>query len=423
MANMRTVLAWAFSVALTLALLEAGLRVFPEAVPLALLKRFERELRLEIAERRQLPNETQTYALERDDGGPPIRVFKPFSSVRYGLEDTGERGETVMDGLGFCNAARDDHRLASIQFIAIGDSFTVCHAPAPELAWPSVVGQLARRTSYNLGRGGYGPYEYVQLLRAFGLGKRPDVVVMQIYEGNDLRDAVWFQRYVDATPEERKRFSERASVEAYSVEPSAFLGNPLARHSYAYNLAVVGTARGLSELWDLMASEPRAHVNFRYRLKFPGGSVAMNVRNTDKDEVLTALDLEAGAIRFDAMDGALERFAALSREHGFRAVVSYAPSAHTAYAEFVEFEDPRLKPLLAEFSRAQRSHLQHLASTLGLHFLDLTPALRDAARKEQGARLLYFPINVHFTPAGHEVVAKAVVETLGPSQRGQSHVE
>jgi len=400
------------ALALALGTLECGLRVAPAAVPTSLLKRFERKVRIEIAERRGLPNETQTYVLERDDGGPPLQLFLPNMRVSFDFEDTGESGEMQMDGLGFCNATEDDFRREEIQLIAIGDSFTVCHPPKPGVAWPSQLGRKTGMTAYNLGRGGVGPYEYVQILKRFGLAKHPDVVVLQIYEGNDLRDSIFHQRFRAASPRERASFPERASLASYSVDPASWLANPLGRNSYAYNLALVGAARGLSKLKDGLSGERKSNVDFRYRLRFPDGAVEMNVRNTDRDEVQTALEVRAGTISFDAMDGAIDAFAELAARHGFVPVVSYAPSAHSAYAEIVEFADPALAELLAAFSEAQRQHLQARTAARGVHFLDLTPAMRSAAREGGAARLLYFPINIHFTPEGHELVASIVAEEL-----------
>jgi len=398
---------------ITLAFLEAALRIVPAAIPTSLLKRFEPGIRSGIAQRRGLPHEGQTYLVERSDGGPPLRVFKPNSRIRFEFEDTGERCELVMDASGFCNASGDNARARSPALVAIGDSFTACHPPEPAATWPSVLARRLGTRAHNLGRGGYGPYEYVQLLETFGVALEPSLVIMQIYEGNDLRDAVRHHRYLRADIEERERYSERASFRRYRFEPAPFLGNALGRRSYAYNLAVVAIARGSSSLAEAAIGDARERVNFRYRLRFPDAVVAMNVRNTDQDEVRSARELAAGRVSLDALDGALEAFAAAGRRRGFRAVISYAPSAHTAYAEFVEFEDPALARLMPQFSRAQRTHIRQRAEALGVEFVDLTPAFHEAARRERAARLLYFPINVHFTPTGHAVAAEAVARALG----------
>jgi hypothetical protein len=140
----------------------------------------------------------------------------------------------------------------------------------------------------------------------------------------------------------------------------------------------------------------------------------MNVQNNDQDEVRTARDLASGALTVELFDPALDRFAALAREDGFLPVVAYAPTAYTAYAEWIQFRDPTLAPLLADFSRRQREHLATATAARGLTWVDLTPSLQAAARDRHGRELLYYPINVHYTPAGQTVVAGTLAEAIRP---------
>jgi len=412
----RFALRWLTVIAITMGGLEIGFRLAPGLIPEDLLQRFDRGLRIEIASRRYLPNESQTWNLERDDGGPPLKLFQPFSRIKFHFEDTGQDGVMVMDAQGFCNAPSDDYAPAKIDLIALGDSFTMCFPTDPTLTWPSVLGHLLGRPIYSLARGGYGPYEYVQILKRFGLAKKPDVVVMQIYAGNDLRDAVRYHEYADASPQEKARFPERAGWQLVGVDHFPFLENWVGRHSYAYNALVTSLALGISAAKQLaddwLSDGPSRRVNFRYSLKFPDGAVAMNVGNHDKDEVRTARDLRAGVIRLDAFDGALATFAALARSYGFRPIVSYVPSAYTAYAEFVAFEDPALQELMPWFHVAQRDYLTVKARELGVEFLDLTPAMQARARELLGKELLYYPINVHCTPAGYRLTAETVAARL-----------
>lgn len=401
---------------LTFAGTEAGFRIAPKLIPESLLKRFESHVRLDIAERRFLPNESQTWVPERTDDGPPIKLFKPHSEIDWDFVDTGESGRMRMDDLGFCNAPADDSRRDHIDVVAIGDSFTACHAPAPEVTWPSVLGRELGSSAYNLGRGGYGPYEYLQLLRLFGLVKTPDVVVMLIYEGNDLRDAARHFAYVAATPDERRLFLDRAGWKPLRFEPARWLDNPLGRHSYAYNFAVVGSASGASDLVDALHGGERK-IDLHYSLAFPDGPLAMNVQNNDQDEVRTARDLAAGVIRLELFDRALDDFATLARQHHFTGIVSYAPTAYTAYAERVTFADPSLADVLASFSRRQRDYLREQCAARDLPFVDLTPAMQAEVRKRGRDDLLYFPMNVHFTPSGHQVAADAIAAAIRTARR------
>jgi hypothetical protein len=119
-------------------------------------------------------------------------------------------------------------------------------------------------------------------------------------------------------------------------------------------------------------------------------------------------------VQLSAFDDALARFVALQRDHGFQAIVSYSPSAYTAYANVVAFGDDVLTELMPWFSAQQRAYLRQKAQELGFVFVDLTPALQSAADTLQDEELLYYPANVHYTPAGHRVVA----DVLAPVIRG-----
>ena len=71
--------------ALTLGFFEVALRIRPKLVPLDLLLRFQEEVALDVAKRRRLPNRSQVWELDRDDGGPPLKLFKPFTEIEVDL--------------------------------------------------------------------------------------------------------------------------------------------------------------------------------------------------------------------------------------------------------------------------------------------------------------------------------------------------
>ena len=193
-----TVLRWAVAIAITFGLIEIGLRALPGAIPLGALKKYQPEMRLEIAQRRGLPNLSQVWVLPRSDGGPELKLFKPFTTIELGYRDDGTTKRLELDANGFCNPLPDGGYAArKIDIVTIGDSFTASTAIEPEATWTHLLSDLLGRPTYNLGRGGIGTYEYIQILERFGLPKKPDVVVMNFYEGNDLRDAVRYWSYAD----------------------------------------------------------------------------------------------------------------------------------------------------------------------------------------------------------------------------------
>ncbi len=374
---------------------EAALRALPSAIPPVVLARFAPELRQELG-RGRFSTLDQTVQLERDDGGPPLRLWKPFTEKRYDFGDSGTLPVVRTDEMGFCNPPGSYRAHTTIDLIAIGDSFTWCHGIRTEDSWVSGVAELSGLSAYNLGHGGIGLYEELQILEHLGLPRSPKVVIMNVYEGNDLRDALRYQEHRNGSWRDNQ-------LESW------WHRNALLRRSYAANLWFAGG----SWLGDrYLRSREQSAVNFRYRVHSPEHSIAFNAQNMDRDEVILARRLLAGDFDLEVVSRALESFAELSRQWSFVPVVSYTPSAHTVYAAQVAFEDPELAEVLAGYSLAQRRFFASKAAELAYTFVDLTPDLRRAAQDVHPDRLLYFPTTLHYTPRGHEVAAGALARAL-----------
>jgi hypothetical protein len=405
--------------------LEIGLRVAPAVIPEGLLKRFEPSLRASIAERRSLPNVSDVVQVDRDDNGPPLLIFKPGVVVQFVSRETGGTGEIHMDDRGFCNPEGTVPASGSVDIVAMGDSFTACmneppdsSAPESYVNWPFVLGRMAGVSVYNLSRGGYGVYEYVQLLKHYGLQLQPKIAIMQIYEGNDLRDAQHNVAFQQMSPEERANVPLRASWEPLKVSYEGLLRNWIGRTSYAYNFLLVAAVKGISAVIDMTerSTGAEAAVNFKFWLEYEPSPILMNPDNDQKDEVRTARSLRAGEFSLDNFDAPLEEFAELARENGFTAVLSYAPAAHVAYESVVRFEDPELKELMLWYSQEQRAYFARKCEELGIVFIDLTPVLVAGIEKHGADALLYYPSNIHFTVLGHQVVSQELLRVLNERQ-------
>jgi len=411
----RALAAGLLSVAVFVAALEVGLRLVPAAIPLAVLQHFEPGLRSHIASRRKLSTKQDTVLVPRDDGGPADRmwIYRPEAEIHYDFDEPRIVPRIRVDNQGFCNpdpAAYDD--TPSFDVIVVGDSFSWCLAVEPSDTWPARFAALTGLTTYNLGHPGRGLYEYLQLLKNRGLRKSPRIVVMNVYEGNDFRDAFFFH----------KARAERGSTVAGQTCPfdSAtvcdFLGRAsdsfLGRHSYAYNLLAAAA-------WQLAASADKHEIDFRYQVTFPdGSSVEMNSHNADRDEVEFAQRLEDGRLDLTLFDTALAEFRDLAKQRGFVPILLYTPSAYSAYAGMTTFDDPTIERTMRNYSDSLRRYFAAKAHELGFLYLDLTPQLAAAARASGADDLLYFRTNVHFTQSGHQLVAtqlaKLVREQLGP---------
>ncbi len=400
------------AVAVFLVALEIGLRVAPVAIPLEVLEQFEPELRSAIAERRKLTTKKDTVLVDRDDGGPPDRlwVYRPGAEVHWDFVEPGIVQTIRVDDMGFCNATADAYRRETFDVLAIGDSFTFCTTVEPGQTWSDGLGEITGLATYNLGQPGRGPYEYVQLLKRFGLAKRPRIVVMNVYEGNDFRDAYLFHE-------------ARLQAENAAAPPPCPFDSPsvcsallalkrgaIGRSSYAYNF-LAGSA------WWLAASAKQSEIDFQYEVRFADGStLGMNSRNGDRDEVEFARMLVDGSLGGDLLEDALRALVGLGESHGFEPVVVYTPSAYSAYEGMTTFDDPEIEATMRAYSRGLRAYFAAAAVRLGFRFLDLTPAINSAAKGSGPGALLYFQTNVHLTPAGHRLVAEQIARAIAEIQ-------
>lgn len=370
--------------------LEVAFRIVPILMPTRVLLYTEPDVRRKLAKGR-FSTTSEMVAVERDDGGPVMRVWKPEAVMRYPwLDDIGAVQEVQMDKQGFANPP--GRYVDQIDIIAIGDSFTFAHAIDPKDAWAVRLGPLLGRTSYNLGLAGNGLYEYLQFLKAFGLSRKPKVVVMNVYEGNDLRDAVAFHRAV------------AGQGEMDELQSEGWHGSFLARNSYAYNF-VRGTISYLADRSEQKEAEEA--IDFEFTI----GTIPFNKGQGARDEPAFAVWQQQGRYGFELFDRALEDFVALGKEHGFTPIVAYSPWAHAVY-EQVTFNDPAIRKTMAAFSHEQRAYFVAKAQELGFTFLDLEPALRAAAGEPTTKNLLYYPRTIHYSARGHEVVAEAIAEAI-----------
>lgn len=373
--------------------LEIVFRVAPWAIPTKSLVHFEPALRARLAAGR-FPTRANTVLFHRDDGGKAIRILKPFAVKPYVADLAGSVREVAADEIGFGNPPGLYDSRAAFDLVAIGDSFTWPCAVAPAEAWPSRLGAALGRTSYNLGIGGTGPYEYLQILKRFGLPKSPRAVILSVYEGNDLLNLADHVAYRSGTKHEDASDADAGKTSI------------LWRRSYGWNF-LAGSFRYLRG--NARDNRLKGRVDYRFQV----GAVPFNSGQAGRDEIVIARQAVAGEVAYALFDEPVREFKRLAGERGFVPVLAYVPAAATAYAP-ATFRDPAVGEVLARFSAAQREHLRELARALELRFVDLTPVLQAVAAQQPAAadNLLYFPGNIHLTPRGHAEVARALAAAL-----------
>jgi hypothetical protein len=275
-----------------------------------------------------------------------------------------------------------------VDIVTVGGSVPNCVGVLPENIFTNELERLTRMTAYNIGVDRTGPNEYIELLRRYGLRFRPDMVVMNIGEANDLRDISRYNRFVTEGTRHESWFEN--------------LGGPF-RHSYA-----LAFLKGGIEL-TIKAAKASMAPDFRYTVRVQGKDLPLNVGNSNRDELQLAHQVAAGKVSPDIYGPALKDFVALAGTSGFIPVVVLVPAAYTIYGKTIVFNDPSIITDIRTYHTAQRDWLADNAARIGYHFIDATPGMTAAA---ESGPLLYFPANVHLTAAGHAALAATIAPEL-----------
>lgn len=82
---------------------------------------------------------------------------------------------------------RNPTALSTTNILAIGDSMAYGYSVLEPHSWPAVLGENTGLSVYNAGVGGYGPCEYVHVVKEL-IQLQPGTVVVSTYLGNDISD-------------------------------------------------------------------------------------------------------------------------------------------------------------------------------------------------------------------------------------------
>lgn len=355
-----------------------------------MLAHFPEKLRHSISLELDLPWSGQEVPVPRDDGGPPLALYKPHSTLLQPIDSTdaqlgGVSMRTQFDENGFCALSAEAKLLSRYDLVAVGDSFTWCTGVTSEKTWPAQLATLSSLTTYNMSRCCIGLYEYVQFFKHFALKYKPKYAVFAFSQGNDLRDAAKFHKYKIKPP----------------TEPS--FSSTLVNSIYLYNYFKAGMR---------LLFKAKEKENFRYQVFYQGRWMPFNIVNGDLDEVRYARSLAAKEINLSLLDEALTHIAALQTTYGTKILLLYIPSPYSVFDQVV-FADPTLEPILRNLADSQREYLKNFALSHGLGFVDATPHLKQY---NQTQNLTYLPANLHLSPAGHRAVAEVVWRSLRQSK-------
>src|SRR5215831_20969972 len=116
------------------------------------------------------------------------------------------------DEWGFRNARRPE----TADIVCIGDSMTYGMTARARESWPAVLAEIRGGTVYNMGLGGYGPIQYLHLMKTLAVRLHPKTVIVGFYFGNDFFDVYNLVRF-------NENWSSYAELGGSKVEGGPFV--------------------------------------------------------------------------------------------------------------------------------------------------------------------------------------------------------
>ena len=314
----------------------------------------------------------------------------------------------------------------SADIVCIGDSLTYGMFTKARESWPAVLGQMSGMTVYNMGLGGYGPIQYLYLMRSKAIELHPKIVIVGFYFGNDFMDVyneVHYNKHWAAyaklgysdpngsesgdVPQLGKFSGQEGPPLAYQPKSEKLLAGPrdwLARHSVFYALLRASVFNYFGD----RKHEPGEVITYRddeHSMIF------------DLSPLYRYLDMNDSKMKFamEVTKQVILDMRSLADDNAFRLVVALIPTKERAYAELLDragYLDkyPRLAVAVHQEDVA-RDMITGFLRQSNIETVDLLPELETAVEKED----VYFRIDLHLNKDGHRVIAEAMNHYLGGS--------
>jgi hypothetical protein len=334
----------------------------------------------------------------------------------------------VTDAEGFRNSEPE----ASAPVVAaLGDSFTDAMTLPAELTWPSRLASLLGEDVRNYGTAGFGPGQELLVLKEYVLPRRPRLVVVGFFAGNDLQDAERFESFQreGAFPSSGlgwkfkqvvARFDQLYVMSLYQglesllrdrSGPRPPAASPAASEDYSGDDPAAPAPSGPGFDRGLFTVPVSGRV-----LRFAFLPPYLNCLQLSREEL-------QASHRWELTRRSYREMARLVRSQGGALVVMLIPSKAQVYLPLVEasFSAEELRQALALCLREQPNApgpealllnrlalndlMRDFCAAEGIAFLDLTAELQS---KLQAGHNVYFPDDSHWNAAGHETGAAAL---------------
>ena len=334
-------------------------------------------------------NQSMTFGFKGADYSPIYGIDVPPMTIEWKTDEDGFRNSQTQ---------------VATDIVVMGDSYIEYGAHESDTFPGKLQRKLSGVTVTNLGKSGYGPFQYLEVLKRFGLKQKPRYAIFAFYEGNDIHDI-------------RNYLSWKAQKTA-DMDEMTYVGSQRSLLS-RYWVALTTTASHLSKrgLTSVTAALDEYSLGEKFRIH-PDLAV-LKLADGQPYEIKLA-DTAArypGEIlqrqNWIALEQILRDFKDVCETHQIKPVVLYIPSASHIYAEFSTEASGAHWLAMRNREIATKKDIEnaftHLAQSVGVESISLSAIFEQRARE---GNLLYYRLDPHWNAAGREVAAAFVADLL-----------
>ena len=317
-------------------------------------------------------------------------------SPLFGIDVTPQSGLWQTDSEGFRNA----EDLSSAEVAIIGSSFVEWGNDVEDTYPMKLEKKLGGQKVVNLGKSGYGPLQYVELLKRYAIEKKPRYVIITFYPESDTDEqlANWVRGKTDR------------DIAKYTVGYGRFFRRyGIALHQTS-NMLMNGSwtalQLGFRSIVGTRAVQPDLAV-----LRLPDG-VTKRILFVNHHSVKSAENLLRSPA-WQAMAKILVDFKRLCEQHQIVPLILYIPAASEVYAEYSTRDSGvnwlRVRKAQIATSGNNEEAARRLAQKAGIELISLLPAFKEAARQ---SKRVYYQLDVHWNAEGREIAARVTADAL-----------
>lgn len=351
-----------------------------------------------------LPDPTLVFVPRQGRRVDNIAEFRGdrYSSA-YGVEVPPIPYHASYTGDGF----RTNSSTPPFDILVLGDSY-IEFGESDDSTFTELLKHASGLSILNLGRGWYGPPQYLEVFKRHGLGMKAQYALLSFFSGNDAEDTRQYMRW--------QRGGEGGDYYSFIVGRKNFFIRYL--HAFRDTYSAI---HKWSKEWFGVTDVAFANEAISRGVHPDMGMIELNGQIVPMvfnywnqhatSEQLLARD------EWKTLRTLMAEFKAVALENRIEPIIVFIPTKAEVYGSFFsEHSGQRFLLKIREqlqFEMNSAEALQTVAQEQGIRIVNLLPHFKELARQ---GKVLYYPFDTHWNRTGREAAAEVIAQVIRDTQ-------